>query len=893
MTTPPPNRRRLIGPPEFSMEPYRAKLRHSAMRLNSPGASAWRRSVCKSSPILFGLYYMRDHMKLIAEDGTTVNALSQFHVELAMSAKRWMRTDIGPQEIRDAWIAPRESAKALALDTPILTANRGWSTHGELEVGDQVFDENGTPCRVTWTSPRWLDRPCYQITFADGEQIVADADHEWFVHDRNRERSLLRTTEQMADDWLLNRARPEARYSVKNCGPLQYPEALLPISPYVLGVWLGDGDSRGGRITVGHDDAEQLVAQLASEGESPNLTRPPSATALSVQLSKPRPRLCPREHALAPPRLRAPGRYAPCKRCVADHQRRGYGGPELRAATNTPLIARLRDANLLRNKHIPEVYFTASSDQRLALLQGLMDTDGTIGRDRPSCSFTGTNERLCRGVLRLAQSLGIKARISEGRAKISGVDKGPVWRVTFRTDLPVFRLGRKLARMKPTVSAGKRHIVGVERVENQVTSCISVDSPSHLYLAGRALIPTHNSTWLFLILTLWALAYGHRKFIVVYSDIEGIAQQHLMTFLLELSQNDRLIRDFPELCTPMKVGGRAVMKNASGYLAANGSAIVVKGMNSATLGAKLRERRPDAIFCDDIEPKEGDYSMPRKEKRLTDLVEAIFPCNYNAVVQIVGTTVMHGSIIHDIIEGKPWVAAQNISVHHFVGIVEDPATGLERSCWPEKWSLEFLRNERTKNKRSYAKNFENRPVSPNGTYWDDDDITYTDKYLRWTTDRIMVVDPAAKSKKSNDETGIAVLAYAQNARKTTVERVVGVRLKPTQLRELVHRVAAKNGIKLILVDVTNGGDHVLNTLAPLPAGVKILPIHISKRSKADRFSELHDLYQRSEIVHAKPMPELEAQMKAYPDTLHDDQIDVVALGAQYFTKGFPGLVAVR
>lgn len=392
-----------------------------------------------------------------------------------------------------------------------------------------------------------------------------------------------------------------------------------------------------------------------------------------------------------------------------------------------------------------------------------------------------------------------------------------------------------------------------------------------------------KSTWLFLILPLWAMAYGHRKFIVVYSDVEGMAGEHLATLRLELSQNDRLIRDFPELCSPLKVGGRAVKNNSSGYLAANGSMIQVKGMNSATLGVKHREHRPDALLFDDIEPKKGDYSIDRKNKRLEDLLDAIMPCNDEAVVEIAGTTVMHSSIIHDIIERKAWVAKENIQVHHFPGIVEDPETGEERSCWPERWSLEYLRSERANNKRSYAKNFDNAPVSENGTFWDDDDITYDAKILRWVTERILVVDPAAKSKKTNDETGIAMVSYAGNVRKVVVERVMGVRMKPPDLRHLVHRIVQKNGIKLIVVDVTNGGDHVLNTLSPLPPGVKFFPTNL-KRSKPDRFSDLHDLYLRKPpgVVHARPITTLESQMASYPKTMHDDQIDVVCLGKEYF-----------
>lgn len=396
-----------------------------------------------------------------------------------------------------------------------------------------------------------------------------------------------------------------------------------------------------------------------------------------------------------------------------------------------------------------------------------------------------------------------------------------------------------------------------------------------------------KSSWIFLALALWALAFGHRKFIVVYSDVEKTAKDHLKNLKLELSQNTRLRADFPELCEPLKVGGRAMMNDSFGYLARSGAAIAVRGMNSATLGVKLRERRPDALFFDDIEPKEGNYSPELKEKRLTDLIEAIFPCNVSAVVQIVGTVVMASSIVHDLVERRPWVAAESIAVHHFKGIIEDPVTGDERSIWPAKWSLEFLRNERLTSPRSFGKNFDNQPIPVDGTYWDDDDIVYDDTLTPYFTERILVVDPAAKSKKQNDETGVGMLAVAGATQQIVVERVIGVRLKPTETRELVHSIVAKNGIKTIVVDTTNGGDHVLATFSPLPPGVRIRPVNL-RRSKADRFSTLHDRYQRKKVVHARPIPGVESQMKAYPKTLFDDRIDVVCLGVEYFNDELPG-----
>lgn len=395
-----------------------------------------------------------------------------------------------------------------------------------------------------------------------------------------------------------------------------------------------------------------------------------------------------------------------------------------------------------------------------------------------------------------------------------------------------------------------------------------------------------KTTMALLVLPLWSMAFQHRRYIVVYSDTEGQAAQHLRTLKLELDDNDRLRRDFPGLCAPMRSSGRAVRSTASSYLAANGTMIEAKGMNSATLGAKFREWRPDALLLDEIEPQEGKYSIEIKKRRLLDMREGIFETNDRAVVQITGTTVMADSIIDNMINGKDWVAAENIAVHHTLGIETDPVTGEERSCWPQRWSLEELRAKRARNPRSFAKNYANAPVSAEGTFWQAEHIIYSD-HAASLTDRIMVIDPAAKSTKKNDETAIGVLAFARDLDRVVVEDVIGVRMQPDQLRARVHATCQLRRIRTILVDVTNGGDHVLNTLRPLPAGVRLVPVHIGGRSKLDRITELHDRYLRqpAQVVHAKPISSLEAQMCSYPHVMTDDQIDVVALGAQYFLDG--------
>lgn len=394
----------------------------------------------------------------------------------------WMRAD-GTRRFRRAYIEQgKGNGKALALDTPIPTPS-GWTTMGEIRAGDLVLDDSGHPCRVTQAHPVQTERPCFQVRFDDGASIVADAEHLWLTVCRNfgskqarratfgvpknrlgAWRRGLRTTRQIAATLRYPNGRyHSANHSVALCGPVDLPMADLPIEPYTLGVWLGDGDSDGARITVGEVDVE-LLAHLAEAG-----------TAVG-------------------PRRGGPARASRYRIGSRPDLRRG-AAPE---GAEQSLNEKLRRAGLLGDKHIPQAYLRASALQRQALLQGLMDTDGHIAATG-RCELTLTCEALARGALELVLSLGLKASWAQDRARLDGRDVGPRYRVAFNApdDLRVFRLSRKDARQKVHHTrrrrSGQRCIVACERVASVPVRCISVDSPSRMYLAGHHFVPTHNS----------------------------------------------------------------------------------------------------------------------------------------------------------------------------------------------------------------------------------------------------------------------------------------------------------------------------------------------------------------------------------------------------------------
>jgi phage terminase large subunit-like protein len=164
---------------------------------------------------------------------------------------------------------------------------------------------------------------------------------------------------------------------------------------------------------------------------------------------------------------------------------------------NGSLHSRLRLLGVLGDKHVPAVYLRGSADQRLALLQGLMDSDGYADPRRRDVEFCNTNKNLVDAVVELARSLGQKPVAKESRALLYGRDCGPKWRVSWRPTVPVFRLSRKRVHEASPRTQEFRHqhrmIVRAERIDPVAMRCLTVDSPHHMYLAGEGMIPTHNT----------------------------------------------------------------------------------------------------------------------------------------------------------------------------------------------------------------------------------------------------------------------------------------------------------------------------------------------------------------------------------------------------------------
>jgi N-acetylmuramoyl-L-alanine amidase/LAGLIDADG-like domain len=385
------------------------------------------------------------------------------------------------------WGAPSAwtpvAGKLLALDTLVPTPD-GLLALCEIRVGATVFDERGEPCKVTATYDDLPER-AWRIMFDDGLEVLAGGEHQWvtitrgqrkgyFRRDRPRDRhrgprpdaypldwarwGKVRNTDEIASGILASDGAYQ--HTIPVACRLRLGERELAVDPYLLGVWLGDGGERDGVITAGFDpddlmasDAEFIARQFIRAGYELGAWQP---------------------------------RY-------------GHRTLTLRALG---FERQLRELGVLGNKHAPQDYLVASADQRLALLQGLMDTDGSNSSGR-GVEFTSKSEALADAVVWLASSLGQRVRKSKGEARLRGVSFGPRYRVTWASTVPCFRIPRKAARLHgsgngsskrlPSIRSQSRQIVRCEPVPIQPMRCLTVDSPNSMYVITDRCLPTHNT----------------------------------------------------------------------------------------------------------------------------------------------------------------------------------------------------------------------------------------------------------------------------------------------------------------------------------------------------------------------------------------------------------------
>ena len=340
---------------------------------------------------------------------------------------------------------PSRVGKAIASDTPVLT-DHGWKKHGELTILDRVIGMDGEFKQILA-----IHNPCdmeYKVTFSDGENIVCHGNHEWRVFDRHGRKIVDKETKELFA--ALKEKDGRCRYYIPKREIVSGSHKPLWVSPYALGAWLGDGRNQNPDI-CGSENDYAIVQKIIDDGY---------------------------ELAWYTKHKTTDVRYYGFKYLREDLQKYGMCHSRKRVP-----------------KYIPDEYLIADIEQRLELLAGLLDTDGSLIKKEHRYQFT-TNEPILRDdFISLVNSFGWRTSVSEYEPKTSSFGihaRKPYWVISFN---PTMYIPCQLER-KQLHEFSKQQMVSIEKIEKidrkVFGNCITVEDG--IYCVGKTLKPTHNST---------------------------------------------------------------------------------------------------------------------------------------------------------------------------------------------------------------------------------------------------------------------------------------------------------------------------------------------------------------------------------------------------------------
>ena len=381
----------------------------------------------------------------------------------------------------------------LADSTPILTYNKGWTTHGELEVGDYVFGLDGKPTEIIGVSPK---KECDRlISFSNGATILAHEGHLWSVHKRgNTEKELqVLPTSTIERDYAYttkngkhNKSKKRYRYHLPLIEPVVYDNQDLLIDPYWLGLWLGDGTYNKPCITHSADDSHFI------ENVPYNVTSQTIHKDTNVYTTY---------------------------------------------FSNQNLTTYIKQLGLYENKHIPKCYKESSYNQRIQLLAGLIDSDGSVDKNG-RVRFTNTNKQLIDDVYELCCGLGLYPyiikydtdKINEYKQKSNSLQiksKKDCYHIGFQAR---YSIPTKIPRKK-IIEKGLRRKIAIKKVEKtdrtEMGQCIEIENENGIYLVGKEMIPTHNSksSMVTLAFPLWLLFQNPNVNIMIVTGSPKLAEK--------------------------------------------------------------------------------------------------------------------------------------------------------------------------------------------------------------------------------------------------------------------------------------------------------------------------------------------------------------------------------
>ena len=341
---------------------------------------------------------------------------------------------------------PARVGKLMADDTLVWTSN-GWKKHGDLVVGDMVVGSDGLYTKVIQIHPK--HHTTHTVTLTDGSKYECHENHEWTVYDRAIKAYRTMETREIAKRTLCSGGHYMFKLPLRPVVEGEYQEFSLP--PYVLGAWLGDGTNQKPCLTL--DKKDKGIA-LKCERLGFPIQRTHIHKDTGVETHDFGRRLSDELH-----------KY---NMCFRSHR---------------------------TEKYIPEEYLKADANQRLQLLAGLLDTDGTLVLKERRYRYSTTSERLKDDFIQLINSFGWRVSVTKYEPKLSssGIQgRLPVYTIGFNPNLHIRCV---LSRKQLYEFSSQRHISikSIEESEHKQGNCITVENADGLYAIGKNMHLTHNS----------------------------------------------------------------------------------------------------------------------------------------------------------------------------------------------------------------------------------------------------------------------------------------------------------------------------------------------------------------------------------------------------------------
>lgn len=367
------------------------------------------------------------------------------------------------------YIGTRGQGKAMPLNTPILT-DKGWINNIDISIGTKIYGRDGELHNVTGIFPQGKKR-VWNIRFLDGREIECCEDHLWLVKNTWGKEVVI-STKKMYENGVISigpSKKQAYKYRVPINEGIELTKNILPIDPYILGCLLGDGCMTTLTPKIASDDefiVDEFIKKLPDFEVKRDFTNN-SYTIVDLDTK--------------------------CENCSCGKKHRN---------SLTAKLCQMKINVGCKQKYIPEDYKNSSIEDRMEIVRGLLDTDGSINK-YGSIEFTNTCEKLVDDLMDILRSLGISCTKSEDHREgeymdlpggRSGVRK-KYFRVYINTSKPVFKLPRKLERLKKdkTNRESYNSIISIEPSDKYVDmQCISVDSPDNTYIT-KDYIVTHNS----------------------------------------------------------------------------------------------------------------------------------------------------------------------------------------------------------------------------------------------------------------------------------------------------------------------------------------------------------------------------------------------------------------